>query len=185
MIFTIPNWITIFGMVLTILYIVSYTYELSFIYTFGFLGGAFLTDALDGHLARKLNKVSSLGKILDPVRDRMILAAFFLHVITRMQVSFREFSIILFICTLESIVWLTRVAFYLSYRIRLETNVWGKIRQFFHVLIIAIVVVRFQQGETDFLFEVKSMLVFSLAAWLAYTKDGWNFLKVVHGEKAS
>jgi len=39
------------------------------------LGGIGATDWVDGYLARRLNQVSELGKILDPVADRLAIAA--------------------------------------------------------------------------------------------------------------
>lgn len=40
-----------------------------------------LTDFFDGFLARKLNQTSYLGAILDPVADKLVVIAFFTHLI--------------------------------------------------------------------------------------------------------
>lgn len=36
---------------------------------------AALTDILDGHLARRRNQVSNLGKLLDPIADKLLISA--------------------------------------------------------------------------------------------------------------
>lgn len=38
------------------------------------LAGLGITDGLDGYIARHFNQVSTLGKVLDPVADRLLLA---------------------------------------------------------------------------------------------------------------
>lgn len=43
--------------------------------TLALLGFAIITDVLDGMLARRLNQVSELGKLLDPLADKLGMAA--------------------------------------------------------------------------------------------------------------
>ncbi len=42
---------------------------------FGFFTFAAITDYFDGYLARSLNEVSGLGRFLDPVADKLLVAA--------------------------------------------------------------------------------------------------------------
>ncbi|MBX7156758.1 MAG: CDP-diacylglycerol--glycerol-3-phosphate 3-phosphatidyltransferase [Verrucomicrobiae bacterium] len=78
----IPNQITIARLILTLLFVVAISYESSFqaIITFSIFVIASLTDWLDGYLARKWNQTTDLGKLLDPLADKILVtsALFFL-----------------------------------------------------------------------------------------------------------
>jgi len=69
-IFTIPNlfsFIRIF-LVIPIFYYISQNDNLMAVTYILF---AFITDGLDGYLARKLDKISDFGKLLDPFADKV------------------------------------------------------------------------------------------------------------------
>lgn len=74
-ILTIPNIITCFGFVFTGLYINAFLSGSSTGIVFLFLFFAGASDALDGFSARFLKQETSLGEILDPVRDRVLTFA--------------------------------------------------------------------------------------------------------------
>lgn len=71
----IPNILTIFRIFLIPFFIFLFFSgaENSMIYAFIVFFIAGITDILDGFLARKLNMVSDVGKVLDPLADKMML----------------------------------------------------------------------------------------------------------------
>ncbi len=75
---TLPTKITIVRLVMIPMLIVSYClqplYEYLFIITSALFIIASLTDFVDGHIARKYNMVSDLGKLLDPIADKVLVA---------------------------------------------------------------------------------------------------------------
>ena len=73
-VFTIPNLLSLFRMVLIPVYVMLYLQASD--PTEYFLAGTILavsciTDLFDGKIARKFNMVSTLGKILDPLADKL------------------------------------------------------------------------------------------------------------------
>lgn len=69
-VFTIPNIISFTRILLIIPFIVFFLLRKYFI-AFGFILLSGISDCLDGFLARKLNQISDLGKLLDPVADKL------------------------------------------------------------------------------------------------------------------
>lgn len=78
-IMTLPTKITIVRLVMIPLIMVCYClqplFDYLFIVTAALFIAASLTDYLDGHIARKYDMVSDLGKLLDPIADKVLVAA--------------------------------------------------------------------------------------------------------------
>lgn len=80
--FTIPNFMSLFRVVLLPFIVWTYwkgVYDV----TAGLVIVSALTDILDGVIARKFNMVSDLGKMLDPLCDKLTHAALALCVVRR------------------------------------------------------------------------------------------------------
>jgi CDP-diacylglycerol--glycerol-3-phosphate 3-phosphatidyltransferase len=77
LIWTIPNIITLFRVVLIPVFVSVYFLDWKWAHETGafIFWLAAITDWFDGYLARKLQQVSPFGAFLDPVADKLIVAA--------------------------------------------------------------------------------------------------------------
>ena len=82
-IFTIPNVISLFRLVLIPVIIYQYTVRASLTGTLIALALSGLSDILDGWIARRFHMVSDLGKILDPIADKLTQAALMICLLRR------------------------------------------------------------------------------------------------------
>ncbi len=54
----------------------------------GLFMGACVTDFFDGYFARHMNQVSKLGRFLDPIADKLLVAALLMMLVTTGSISF-------------------------------------------------------------------------------------------------
>ena len=77
----LPNTITMMRLLLTAVFCAAASAEGTLGYSIAlvaFVIGA-ISDYLDGYLARKLNLVTSLGKLLDPLADKILVCSGFVY----------------------------------------------------------------------------------------------------------
>ena len=73
-IFTIPNILVYIRIALIPAFAVAYIFaetDSQYYVAFGIMLVAFLTDFLDGQIARRCNQITNLGKIIDPIADKL------------------------------------------------------------------------------------------------------------------
>jgi len=106
---------------------------------------AVVSDVMDGYVARRLNQVTDLGTILDPVADKMGLGIFVIFIIIH-----RGFPLWLaFFLFLKEL--LTLIAALLMMRRKgfiLMSTIWGKLNSWIWVLTVVIYIFRIHQFET-------------------------------------
>ena len=73
----IPNALTLFRILLTPVIVLVYHHH-GVLWCALVLFVAYLTDFLDGYIARHTNQVTDLGKLLDPLADKLLMAAILL-----------------------------------------------------------------------------------------------------------
>lgn len=69
---TVPNLLTYFRFVLVVPFVILFLSE-KYLYAAICIGLSGLSDCLDGFFARRLNQVTQLGKLLDPIADKITL----------------------------------------------------------------------------------------------------------------
>lgn len=73
---TLPNVLTIFRMALIPVFVSMLFYQ-KFVWALGIFVLAGITDGLDGLFARRFQQQSPLGRILDPIADKLMLVTSF------------------------------------------------------------------------------------------------------------
>lgn len=72
--FTIPNMLSLFRLLLIPVYVIIYLNadsDVDYYIAGGILAVSCLTDMIDGQIARHFNMISTIGKILDPLADKI------------------------------------------------------------------------------------------------------------------
>ena len=77
MVWTLPNFLSLFRILIipVLVYLLTYNDRVSGLLAAFLFVLASITDYFDGYLARRNRSVSDLGKILDPVADKLMVAS--------------------------------------------------------------------------------------------------------------
>ncbi len=94
-IFTIPNVLTMFRIVLIPVFVWLYLSKRD-TEAFFVLIMSGLTDVVDGFIARRFNMISSVGKALDPISDKLTQVAMLLCLLSRFDGMWVPFVLMIF-----------------------------------------------------------------------------------------
>ncbi len=94
-------------------------------YSFFLIFIAGITDLLDGYFARKLNQVTELGKVIDPIADKIISSVVMLY----LAITRPDFPrmLLTFALTRDAIIFFGALYIKKRYGIVLTSNMIGKI----------------------------------------------------------
>ena len=91
-ILTVPNLLSLFRLILIPVIVWLYWYRKEYIPAGVLLIISGLTDLADGYIARHFNAVSNVGKILDPIADKLTQAAMLFCLVTRFPLMAAPFG---------------------------------------------------------------------------------------------
>ena len=170
MIWTLPNFLSLFR----ILIIPVLVYLLTFADPFSSLLAALLflvasfTDYLDGYFARRNQSVSDLGKLLDPLADKLMVAAV-LIMLTAMdridEPSVPAWLVVIILAREIAVTVLRGIA--LSEGVVMQAETLGKYKFILQAYALTTLLIHYQYWGIDFFAAGMYFLVFSaiIAVW--------------------
>ena len=104
---------------------------------------AALTDVVDGKIARKYNMISNLGKILDPIADKLSQIAIVIILIVKFWSFEGPLKYLLFLFIFKELVMVVGGAILLAMGLRpVAAEIWGKVATtVFYIFMIAIIAI--------------------------------------------
>lgn len=93
----IPNILSVFRIALVAVFVYLFA-EQYYAYALIVFATAFFTDVLDGFLARKFNWITDVGKLLDPIADKLLVIAALVCILIAKQSE--PFYLVIFILVL-------------------------------------------------------------------------------------
>jgi cardiolipin synthase len=137
---TIPNWLCFIRIALIPVFTALFVKE-QYIAAFITMIVAALTDVFDGKIARKFNMVSNLGKILDPIADKLSQIAIVIILLVKFWDGPLKYILFLFI--FKELLMIIGAGILMSKGMRpVAAEVWGKLATVvFYTFMITIIAI--------------------------------------------
>jgi CDP-diacylglycerol--glycerol-3-phosphate 3-phosphatidyltransferase len=139
---------------------------------------AAVTDYFDGYFARRMKKVTQLGKLLDPIADKLLMSAAFVSLV-ELQMA-RAWMVVIIIGREFAVSGLRAIA--AQQGVTIDASPLGKTKTISQVVAIALLIVSYELGEYGFVATVALWIVmlFALVSGVDYFI---KFSRAVLGEK--
>jgi CDP-diacylglycerol--glycerol-3-phosphate 3-phosphatidyltransferase len=134
----LPNTLTlgrIFLVPLLVVFLISSSRINSLIAAAIFLAASF-TDWLDGHIARKTRQITTLGKLLDPLADKLLVSAAFISLVQGGRIP--AWMVVVIVCRELAITGLRGIA--ASKKLVVASSWWGKYKMLAQILAIMLLI---------------------------------------------
>lgn len=145
----LPNRLTILRVVLIPAFLVCLFFKnipANYFLALAVFAVASITDALDGHIARKKNMVTNFGKFLDPLADKVLVMA---ALVAFIQLGFINAVPVILILAREFMVTSLRLVANKTSGKVIAAGMMGKLKTAFTM--VAIVVILFLQGLSEYI----------------------------------
>lgn len=149
----IPNQLTILRIALTPVFLLFLLLPVPhrFFWAAVVFGLAGISDSLDGYLARKNKQVTTFGKLVDPVADKLLTTA---ALLAFLRFGWCDIWLVLLVLAREFLVTSVRMVA-TTQGVIIPANVWGKIKTVAQIVTVLLV-----------LLLAESVASFGFPAWL-------------------
>ncbi|MBI4368324.1 MAG: CDP-diacylglycerol--glycerol-3-phosphate 3-phosphatidyltransferase [Candidatus Omnitrophica bacterium] len=169
----LPNYITLFRIVLVPFFLISLIYYTPEKYYFRMTALiiffiAIITDALDGAIARQFKCKTELGTFLDPLADKLLLLSGFLGITFSSAFILKPPNWVVIIIVFRDLFIICGlvIIFLTTNQIRIQPNLIGKLTTFFQMLTILVLLAGWRYAHLIWLPAV-SLTILSTALYLA------------------
>lgn len=147
-----------------------------FLLTFVFILAA-ITDWLDGYFARKLNMSSAFGRFLDPVADKLMVAAALIILVQWRPDIVMAFSAIVIISREIAVSALREWMAELGNRTSVAVSYVGKLKTTFQMVAITVLLLNWESLELIGYVLLMVSVILTLWSMFIYLKAAWPYLK--------
>ena len=164
----LPNILTISRIIITPFFLVTILMELlphRFLIACIIFSVGSITDAVDGHLARKNNQITNFGKFLDPIADKILTTS---ALLAFMSMGLCNIWIVMLVLTREFAIASVRMIA-ASNGVVIPANVWGKIKTVSQMVFIILIMLL---GEAYYIVETTDTELFSKLPDLSLVSNG-------------
>jgi cardiolipin synthase len=141
----LPNFLTLIRIVLIPFFLVLLASQLYFDALLVFILGG-VTDAFDGFIARRMNQKTSLGAILDPVADKLLLMSSF--IMLGMMGGIPLWLVVLVVSRDTVILFgYVAISFLLDERLEVQPTIAGKLSTVFQLVTVGVVLLMLARSQ--------------------------------------
>lgn len=138
---------------------------------------AAVTDWFDGYLARSLNQTSAFGRFLDPVADKLMVAAALVILVQQHPNVSMAFAAIVIISREITVSALREWMAELGARASVAVSIIGKYKTAFQMIAISVFLLQWQPVMMIAYILLYIAVILTLWSMFIYLKAAWPYLK--------
>lgn len=177
----LPNKLTLLRVILTPFYLFAMVLDFKYHFFVAALifGVASLTDMLDGRIARKRNIVTTFGKLVDPVADKMLTTA---ALLAFMQLDLCNIWVVMIVLTREFLVTSFRLVAS-AQGIVIAAGILGKLKTVSQMVFSLLIMIVLEFYDSFMSFETFS-LISNILLWITAALTAVSGAKyIIDGKK--